>query len=62
MKEVRKTGPLMVVIEIELSKKMPFFFFYNLMISFLGIYIKVSPKNTLSELNFEKKHTLCVVT
>lgn len=62
MKEVRKTGPLMVVIEIELSKKIPFFFFSSLMISFLGISMKVSPKNTLSALNLEKKHILCVVT
>ena len=47
---------------MELSKNIPFFFFYNFMISFLGIYINVPPKNTLSALNLEWKHKRSVVT
>jgi len=39
--------------EIELSKTIAFMRFYIFLISFLGIYMKVSPKNTLFGLNLE---------
>jgi hypothetical protein len=52
-KDVRKTSPLTVVIEIELSKTIAFVLFYTFRISFFGICIKVSPKKTVLGLNFE---------
>lgn len=39
--------------DIELSKNIPFFLFYNAIISFLGIWINVYPKNKVFGLKLE---------
>jgi hypothetical protein len=51
--EVKKSYPLTVVIDIELSKNIPFFLFSKVRMSFLGTWMKVSPKNTLLGLKLE---------
>jgi hypothetical protein len=55
-KEVKKTSPWMVVMDIELSKTMALKRFSIFLISFFGICMKVYPKNTLLGLNLEWKH------
>ena len=52
-KDVKKTSPLMVVNERELSIKSEFTLFSTFFISSLGILMKVPPKNKLEELKLE---------
>lgn len=47
---------------MELSKNIPFFRFSRVRISFFGIWMKVSPKNTLLGLKLEKKQIRWFVT
>lgn len=54
-KDVRKTSPLMVVIDMELSKTIALNRFSIFSMSFFGICMKVYPKNTLLGLNLEWK-------
>lgn len=52
-KDVKKTSPWIVVIDIELSKTMALKRFSIFLMSFFGICMNVSPKNTLLGLNLE---------
>jgi hypothetical protein len=58
---VKKTSPLTVVTEMELSKTIALSLFSIFLISFRGICMKVSPKNTLLGLNLEWKHKRLLV-
>lgn len=60
-KDVRKTSPLMVVMDIELSKTIALNRFSTFLISFFGICMKVYPKNTLLGLNLEWKQRRLLV-
>ena len=52
-KDVKKSSPLTVVIEMALLINKLLDFFSTLLISFLGISMKVSPKKTVFLLNLE---------
>ena len=60
-KDVRKTYPLTVVIDIELSKTIALNLFSSFLISFLGICKKVYSKKRLLGLKIEWKHNLLFV-
>jgi hypothetical protein len=52
-KDVKNIYPLIVVIDKELSKITALYRFYILLISVLGIYMKVLPKKIFFELKLE---------
>ena len=60
-KEVKKTSPLTVVMEMELSNMIAFNRFSIFFMSFLGIWRKVSPKKMLLGLKLEWKQILLFV-
>ena len=60
-KEVRKTSPWMVVIDMELSNTIALYRFSIFLMSFLGICMKVYPKKTLDGLNLEWKQSRLLV-
>lgn len=52
-KEIKKSYPFTVVIDIALSMNKLLVFFSIFLMSFLGIYINVSPKKIVFLLNLE---------